>query len=92
MSFFVYIIQSAVDGSFYKGFSENPKERLLQHNNHESSYTSTKGPWTLVYLEAFSTKKEALIRERAIKKYGHDRIQRLIISPKNVMDGFRFDR
>ena len=33
--FYVYIIQSKADLSYYKGFSENPPKRLLQHNNGE---------------------------------------------------------
>ena len=64
MSFYVYLIQSQVDGSYYKGFSENPSTRLEQHNNKESTYTSAKVPWELVYLEELSSKREALIRER----------------------------
>jgi putative endonuclease len=44
MPFYVYIIQSKKDNSFYKGFSENPYQRLDQHNNGESHYTSSKIP------------------------------------------------
>ena len=64
MSFYVYIIQSLVDKSYYKGFTENLLNRLNQHNNGESKYTSTKLPWRFVYLEELESKKEGLIRER----------------------------
>ncbi|WP_410479059.1 GIY-YIG nuclease family protein [Pedobacter psychrodurus] len=47
----VYIIQSLADKSYYKGFTENPLRRLVQHNNGESIYTSTKLPWCFVYIE-----------------------------------------
>ncbi len=42
----------------------------------------------MVYVEIFETKREALIREKALKKYSHQQIQRLIISPKNICDRF----
>ena len=60
MSFFVYILQSEVDKSYYKGFTENASKRLLQHNAGEMNYTSKKIPWRMVYLTKFIFKKEAL--------------------------------
>ncbi|MCP9751152.1 GIY-YIG nuclease family protein [Ferruginibacter sp. HRS2-29] len=66
--YYVYILRSDVDQSFYKGYTENPAQRLIQHNNGESAYTRNKIPWELVYVEVFSTKKEALIREKNLKK------------------------
>ena len=50
MGYYVYIIESVVDGSFYKGYSKNPYERLNQHNDGDSRYTSFKIPWKLVLL------------------------------------------
>ncbi len=85
MGFYVYIIRSEVDESYYKGFSENPQVRLLQHNNGESHYTAGKRPWKLVYVEKLPTKKEALIREKALKKYSHKQIEGLIGSSKNIV-------
>jgi putative endonuclease len=86
MVFYVYIIQSKADGSYYKGFSEQPMARLAQHNNGESEYTRNKMPWLLAYVEELSSKKEALIREKALKKYSHQQIERLIGSPKNIIN------
>ena len=88
MSFYVYIIQSQADLSYYKGFSENPSKRLLQHNNAECKYTSTKMPWALVYIEELPTKRDALIRERGLKKYAHAQIQKLILTDKNIVKDF----
>ena len=68
MAFYVYILQTEQDGTFYKGYTEQPLERLKQHNNQESSYTSSKVPWKLVGLLVFATKKEALIKEKKLKK------------------------
>jgi putative endonuclease len=88
MQFYVYIIQSGKDSSYYKGFSEDPAVRLLHHNNGKSKYTSTKLPWKLIYVEAFETKKEALIREKALKKYSHEQILKLITLSKNIVSQF----
>jgi putative endonuclease len=88
MPFYVYIIQSQADSSYYKGFSESPLKRLLQHNNGECKYTSTKTPWTLVYIEELPTKRDALIRERGLKKYAHAQIHRLLLTDKNILKNF----
>ncbi len=65
--YFVYILQSKVDASFYIGFTENLEKRVLQHNNGESAYTSRKMPWILVYFEEFSFKSDAIKREKFLK-------------------------
>ena len=65
--FYCYILKSSVDGSFYKGLTENIENRLKQHNSGKSEYTSRKGPWKLVYLEEFITREEAMKRERYFK-------------------------
>jgi putative endonuclease len=60
MSFFcfipsyVYIIQSHFDGTYYKGFSENPFTRLTQHNA-VMYYTSRNSPWHFIYIEELLT-------------------------------------
>ena len=82
MPYFVYIIQSEVDKTFYKGYTENIINRLEQHNRGESQYTSTKIPWRLVYLEELPTKKDALIREKQIKRFNSDYLKKLIESYK----------
>ena len=83
MPFYVYIIQSDADGSYYKGFSLQPLIRLTQHNNKESGYTSNKTPWRLIHLEIFDTKTTALKRERSLKKYSHAQILALSKTYKN---------
>ena len=89
MPFYVYIIQSDADNSYYKGFSENPPKRLAQHNNGECQYTSAKLLWKLVYIEELPTKREALIREKVLKKYAHKQILELVTSGKNILRNFQ---
>lgn len=88
MIFYVYILQSLKDRSYYKGFTENPLLRLERHNKGDSIYTRNKIPWEIVYLERKELKQEALIRERSLKKYSHEQIQQLIISSKNYLTEF----
>jgi len=68
MAYFVYILQSELDGSFYVGHTSDLKERIQRHNHGRSSYTKTKAPWKLIYQEEFSSRSEASKREREIKE------------------------
>jgi len=88
MKYYVYIIQSQFDGSYYKGYSEHPLLRLIQHNNKECNYTSHKTPWTLVYIEEIESKTAALIREKNLKKATLERIKALLNHPKNIVHLF----
>jgi putative endonuclease len=63
----LYILKSKIDGSFYKGQTENLELRLKQHNGGKSDFTSRKAPWELVYYEVFDTRDMALERERYLK-------------------------
>lgn len=65
--YFVYLLQSEMDGTFYVGYSSDIDRRVQEHNEGKSRYTSKKLPWKLVYLESYTTKREALIRERFLK-------------------------
>ena len=65
--YFVYLIQSDIDNSFYVGYSQDTQKRLLAHNNGESTYTRRKMPWKLVYIEEYISKSEALKREKFLK-------------------------
>ena len=85
---FVYIIFSPSANIYYKGYSLDPFRRLQQHINKESQFTSKYTDWTLVHLEVFNSKSDALKREKILKKYAHFQIENLIRSPKNVLSHF----
>ncbi len=65
--FYVYILQSLKDFSFYIGQCEDLDFRLSKHADGQSKYTSSKLPLRLVYFEAYPTRAEAIKREKAIK-------------------------
>ncbi len=80
--YYVYILQSLKDNSYYIGSTSNLGERIKRHNRGGSKYTKYKKPWKLVYKESYLTKSEAVKREKYIKKQ-KDRsfIYRLIMGP-----------
>ncbi len=85
---YVYIIQSLIDDSFYKGYSQNPQLRLQSHNNGTSKYTSSKKPWKLVAVLAFENKIDALAKEKKIKKYPTKSLLALINSNQNSIQQY----
>ncbi|GJQ22158.1 MAG: hypothetical protein HBSIN02_25130 [Bacteroidia bacterium] len=66
--YFVYIIQSQNDGSYYIGYSHDVSLRLQHHNDGWTTSTRAKAPWKLVYVREFSTKTDALKFEKHIKR------------------------
>ena len=68
MVYFVYIIESEIDGTYYVGASQDPMARLEKHNSNHKGFTARKQPWKLVYTETYQNKTEALRREVFLKK------------------------
>ena len=65
--FFVYILQSMRDFSFYVGQCDDLDCRMSKHSEGMSKYTASKRPWRLVYFEMYESRSEALKREKQIK-------------------------
>ena len=79
MAFYVYIIQSELDGSYYVGSTQDISERLERHNQGRSKYTKAKRPWQLVYSEEYQDRSSAVKRENEIKRQKNkDYIDRLV--------------
>jgi putative endonuclease len=68
MAYFVYIIQSLADGTYYVGSTQDVDNRLERHNQGRSQYTKPKRPWQLVHFEEYSDKSDAIKRENEIKR------------------------
>lgn len=67
MKYFVYILESLVDQSYYIGVTNNLYRRLQEHNSGHSKYTKTKRPYKIVYSEGFYDIKEAYQKEKYLK-------------------------
>ena len=68
MPYFVYIIQSEKDESYYIGSTQDLDKRLVRHNQGRSKYTKSKIPWKLVYHEDYPDRSSAMKREQEIKR------------------------
>jgi len=66
--YYVYILESVVDGDLYKGSSSDYLKRLAEHNSGESKFTRSKKPWKLAFVGAFENKRAALMEEKRIKR------------------------
>ena len=55
--FFVYILQSLKDFSFYVGQCNDLDKRISQHNEGMSKYTSSKRPLRLRYFKVFGSRR-----------------------------------
>jgi putative endonuclease len=68
-----YILQSKTTSRFYVGSTENPENRLQEHNAGETRSTRHGVPWEVIWTEEFPTRVEAGARERQIKGRGIQR-------------------
>ena len=67
MSFYSYVLRSSKNGILYKGSTQNLEKRLQTHNSGKVKFTSKNIPWELVISEEFSTRSEAVKREKWYK-------------------------
>ena len=78
MPFYVYMLLCE-DGSYYTGYTKDIDLRLKQHKiGTGARYTKLHRPTKLVYTEEFDTIKEAMKRERKIKKLSHKEKNKLV--------------
>ncbi len=68
MAYFVYILQSEENDSYYVGHTADLEERLNRHNQGRNEYSKRKGPWELIYHEVYGSRVEAMRRENEIKR------------------------
>jgi putative endonuclease len=85
MSYYVYIIQSAKDGRYYVGSTQDIEARVARHNQGRSKYTRNRGPWEVVYFEEYSRRADAVKREKVIKnRKRRDYINRLVSASRHA--------
>jgi putative endonuclease len=69
MSYFVYILESLKDKTYYVGSTQDLESRLQRHNEGRVAYTKRKRPWKIVYSEEHPDRSSAAKREYEIKKH-----------------------
>jgi putative endonuclease len=74
--FYVYLLHSIADDGFYIGYTTNLRRRLVEHKQGASFATRHRGPWKLIYYEAYADQCDAQGRERYLKSGGARRFLR----------------
>ena len=65
---YVYLLRSLRSGGLYLGWTTDLRRRLCQHNEGASRATRGRGPYELLYYEAYRHSAEAMAREQSLKK------------------------
>ena len=86
---YLYLIQNDFSGETYIGITDNPTQRLEEHNGKGKKFTTRKsGKWIFVYLELYRSKKDAIEREKKLKNHGKgkyellNRLKNSLVEPK----------
>ena len=64
---YTYVLRSLADGQLYVGWTNDLKNRLLEHNKGYVRATKGRRPLELVYYEACLDRSKAIKREKYFK-------------------------
>ena len=65
--YYVYLIKSKRDRNLYTGCTSELRIRFEKHNNNQVPSTRNRGPFELIYYEAYKNKGDAFHREHNLK-------------------------
>ena len=65
--YYVYIIESLKDNSYYIGQTQELESRLKRHNDGRNLYTKSYRPWRLKWWKEYATRSEAIREENKLK-------------------------
>lgn len=66
-SWYVYVLMSKKDKSWYIGSTKNMQKRILSHNASKNSSTKYAVPWGIIYCEISLNRDDARAREKYLK-------------------------
>ncbi len=79
MFYYVYILQSLKDRSFYIGYTADLMKRFKEHNDGKSLATKPFRPYKLIFYEAFENRIDAKSREEYLKSgWGFRSIKKML--------------
>lgn len=79
---FAYLLRCA-DNTFYAGSTNDLQAREARHNaGRGGKYTAGRRPVQIVFSESFESQREAMARERELKKLTREEKEALCISSK----------
>lgn len=64
---YVYVLQSDADCGLYIGYTANLRRRLSEHQSGMAVASAHRGPWRLIYYEAYIEEVDARGREVFLK-------------------------
>jgi len=64
---YVYVLESETSGRWYIGCTSDLRARLLRHNQNGNVSTARRGPWKVIYYEAYMLAADAVGREGFLK-------------------------
>ena len=64
--FYVYVLINT-KSKLYIGHTNSIERRIIEHNSGLSPYTKNRGPWNIICSETFTTRGEAMKREKFFK-------------------------
>ena len=67
MNYYVYILRSLKNGSYYKGQTSDINQRILEHNSGKTPSTKRYLPWELVWFTKVPSREAAMQLERKLK-------------------------
>ena len=86
--YYVYVIASITHGTRYVGSTEDVASRLYEHNDGRCRYTSGRRPWRLAYQEKYTTRAEAMRREKYLKSgIGRELLDKILSTPAGSSNG-----
>ena len=65
--FKVYVLFSVTHYKIYIGYTSDLDKRFISHNEKGRGWTAKFRPWEIIHTEMYSTKAEAIAREKALK-------------------------
>ncbi|ULC58391.1 GIY-YIG nuclease family protein [Flaviramulus sp. BrNp1-15] len=81
-NYYIYITTNQYRTTLYIGFTNNIQRRLSQHHfdsiNAKKSFAGKYGCVYLVYYEVFDFPKQAIAREKELKKWRREKKNKLI--------------
>ncbi|HEY9585792.1 MAG TPA: GIY-YIG nuclease family protein [Candidatus Paceibacterota bacterium] len=81
--FYTYLLQSKKNSCWYTGVTKDLRKRFHEHQSGKSTWTKSRGPFTLTYYEACLNEQDARSRELYLKsgmgkRYLKNRLKRFL--------------
>ena len=77
--YYVYVLRIKKSGRYYIGQTQNLFKRLEKHSRGKTKSMKNRGSFDVVYVEKYSSRADAMRREKEIKRYkGGEAFKRLL--------------